>query len=69
MNSTRIPASRTNIKTVRAIQLALDAQFENQVCRISREKAGVVVEMLPGHNERKLYILAFVSGFLAARGL
>jgi hypothetical protein len=65
--NTLIPSTRrTNCRTVAAVQAALDNEYLRPVCRIGRESNGLTVEMLPGHDGRKLAVIGFVTGFLAS---
>jgi hypothetical protein len=66
---TLIPSPRANVRTANAVQTALNTQLQRSVATIGRDKNGLTVAMLPGQEERRGYVCAFVSGFLAARGL
>lgn len=62
-----IALKRTNSKTVARLQAALDREFCKRVCTITRDKTGILLEIPATEEARRPYLVAFTSGFLAAR--
>ena len=69
MNYLITSTRRVNKRTAAAIQAALDKEFGRPICTIFAQKKGIEYVVNAAGYLRGAYVYAFITGFLAARGL